>query len=300
MVGPINPKKIPNTISTLTYRDKYRLSALDQLLRQALVAEKICTVDRSDVKRIESPYGSQPSTVVQAIAGTYTPATYSTTNDTLTVSDEVIVSEHIFDFEQVLTNFDMFASRTNEMMFQVAASVDKYVLNNLLEEANQSYTTPTGGFTTASNVLTILGNLIAKVAGYKEAYYGNMYLVVENTDLPGIIQAASTHGFVRADNTLANGLVAGLLGVDIHVVRTGTFDDSADDNGSTSGTTIWTNANHRLFGVKGVSTYAAPRGVRFEEKMVSGKTGREIVVYGYIGHKLWTSKRDLVVDITLA
>lgn len=291
---------MPNTISSLTYRDKYRLSALDQLLRQSLVAEKICTVDRSDVKRIESPYGSQPTTVVQAIAGTYTPATFTTTNNTLTVTDEFIVSEHIFDFEQVLTQFDMFASRTNEMMFSVTAAIDKYVLNNLLEEGTGTYTTPAGGFTTASNVLTILGQLISKVAGYKEAYYGNMYCVIENTDLPGVIQAAATNGFVKADQTLNNGLVAGLLGVDFHVVRTGTFDDSADDNGSTAGTTIWTNNNHRLFGVKGVSTYAAPRGVRFEEKMVTGKTGREIVVYGYIGHKLWKSKEDLVVDITLA
>jgi hypothetical protein len=55
-----------------------------------------------------------------------------------------------------------------------------------------------------------------------------------------------------------------------------------------------------MFGVKNVATYAAPRGVRVEEKMVTGKTGKEVVVYGYIGAKVWTPKASLIVDITLA
>jgi hypothetical protein len=37
-----------------------------------------------------------------------------------------------------------------------------------------------------------------------------------------------------------------------------------------------------------------------EEKSVSGKTGKEIVVYAICGVKLWTPKAALVVDITLA
>jgi hypothetical protein len=61
-----------------------------------------------------------------------------------------------------------------------------------------------------------------------------------------------------------------------------------------------TNAGHRVFGVKNVATYASPRGIKVEEKGVSGKTGKEVVVYGYCGFKLWTTKASLVVDITLA
>jgi hypothetical protein len=59
-------------------------------------------------------------------------------------------------------------------------------------------------------------------------------------------------------------------------------------------------SGHRLFGVKNVCTYAAPRGIKMEEKYVSGYTGKEIVVYGYIGVKVWTPKAALTVDITLA
>jgi hypothetical protein len=55
-----------------------------------------------------------------------------------------------------------------------------------------------------------------------------------------------------------------------------------------------------MFGVKNVATYCAPRGVRFEEKAVSGLTGKEVVVYGYIGAKLWVPKQALIVDITLS
>lgn len=282
-----------NTTSTKTYRDKYRLSNLDKLLRQALIAEKVCLVDRSSVKTIQNPYGSQPTTTVQAIAGTYSVSAWTTTDNTLSVDDEFICPEHVFDFEQTLTKFDLFANRTDEQAFSVAAKIDNFILNNLLEDGTTSYTTPVGGFTTAANVNVIISNLIAKVAGYHDVYRG-LFLVIENTDLPGVIQASATNGFSFADAALNNGYVDSYMGVDIYVVRSGLFADA------TVGTKTYTNASHRVFGVKGCATYAAPQGVKVEEKMVSGKTGKEVVTYGYIGFKLWATKSDLIVDITLA
>lgn len=286
-----------NTLSTKTLRDKYRLASLDVLLRNALVAEKVCSVDRSDAKTIQSPYGSQPTSTVQALAGTYNAATFTTTNDELSVDDEVIVAEHIFDFENVLSQFDLFASRTDEMNNSVATAIDKWVLNELCERANGTYTTPTGGFTTASNINVIMSNLISKVMGYADAYRG-LFLVIENTDVPGFIQAQATNGFSYADAALNNGFMASYMGVDVYVVRTGTFVDATTT--SASGTKTWTNSGHRVFGVKGVSTYAAPRGIHYEEKGVTGKTGMEVACIGYIGFKAWTSKYDLLIDITLA
>ena len=282
-----------NTISSRTYRDKYRKATLEQLLRNALVAEKICEVDRSDAKTIDSPYGSQPATAVQAIAGTYTPADFTSTDDTLTVSDEFIVSEHIFDFEETLTRFDMFASRVDEMTYSIAAQVDKYVLNALTEDATGAYTTAAGGFTTAANINKIIADLSSGVMGYADAYKG-LFLVIENTDVTGFMQAQMTNGFSYSDAALNNGFMTTYGGVEIYVVRTGTFVDA------TIGTRAVTNAGHRVFGVKNVATYAAPRGIQFEEKGVSGKTGKEVVAYGYIGFKLWAPKTDLITDITLA
>lgn len=282
-----------NTISTKTYRDKYRMATLEKILRGALVAEKICEVDRSDAKTIQNPYSSQPTVTVQALAGTYSTADFTTTDDTLTVNNEFIVAEHIKDFEQVLTRFDLFATRTDEMAFQVAYAIDHFVLNNLLEDGTGTYTTPVGGFTTAANINVIMSNLISKVAGYAESYKG-LFLVLENTDITGVIQAHATNGFSFADAALNNGWMSSYMGVDIYVVRSGLFADE------TYGTTTYTNASHRVFGVKNVATYAAPRGVRFEEKAVSGKTGREVVCWGYIGFKLWSQRAALIIDITLA
>jgi hypothetical protein len=281
-----------NTIATRVYRDKYRQATLDHLLRRALVAEAVCAVDRSDVKRIESPYGSTPTAVVQAIAGTYSPAEYQTTDDTLTVTDEFIVSEHIFDFEEVLTRFDIFSSRVEQQAFEIANKVDRFVLNNLCEDGTGTYTTPAGGFA-AANINTIMSNLISKVAGFADSYNG-LFLVIEDTEVPGFIQAMATNGFSFADSALKNGFMNSYMGVDIYVTRSGTFADE------TLGTKTYTNAGHRVFGVKKVATYAAPRGVRFEEKAVSGKTGMEVVTFGYIGFKLWAPKVSLVVDITIA
>lgn len=286
-----------NTISTKTYRDKYRLANLDTLLRSALVAEKICMVDRSGAKTIQSPYGSQPTVTVQAIAGTYTPAAFTTTDDTLTVADEFIVAEHIYDFEQSLSNFNLFNNRLNEQQFAVANAIDKWVLNTLLEDGTGAYTTPTGGFTTASNVVEIMGDLLGKVAGYSETYNG-LYLVIEATDVPGFVKAQATNGFNFADVALKNGFMTNFMGVEIYVVKSGLFVD--ETTSTVSGTKTWTNAGHRVFGVKNITTYASPVDVKFEEKPVSGKTGMEVVTYGYIGFKAWAPKITLTVDITLA
>lgn len=282
-----------NTQSTYGERDKYFMSQYDIVLRNALVCEKICNVDNSDLKRIQNPYGSQPTATIQAVAGTYSVSAWTVTDDALTVTDEVIYGEHVFAHEEFFAVFDIAASRIDNMMYAVAFGIDKFVLNNLTEDATGAYTTPAGGFTTASNINTIMANLISKVAGYQEAYKG-LFLVIENTDLVGFAVAGATNGFSMADAVLKNGFMNEWMGVDIHVVRSGTFVSA------TLGTTTVTNSGHRVFGVKGVATYASPRGMQYEEKAVTGKTGREIVVFGLIGFKLWAQKAGLVVDITLA
>lgn len=281
-----------NTLSTKTLRDKYRSASLAQLLRRALIAEAICEVDRSGSKTIQNPYGSQPTVTVQALAGTYSVSTFTTTDSTLTVSYEVIIAEHVFDFEDTLSRFDLFASRTDEQNFAVAAAIDKYVLNTLVANAGQDYTAPTGGFGTAANLPTIVANLIAKVAGYSETYRG-LYLVLENIDLVGVIAQQVSYGVSYGDAALRNGLITTYMGVEIYVTRhqtffTGTLGDA------------FTNQGKRLFGVKKACTYAEPRGIRFEEKGVSGKTGMEVVTYGYIGAKVWANNSNLTVAITNA
>ena len=258
------------------------------------MAEKICDVDRSDSKYIWNPYGSAVTTTVQAIAGTYTVATYTSTDDTLTVADEFVASEHIYDYEKISQRGDIFQERMmKEIIPSIATSIDKYVVNNFLEDGTGSYTTPVGGFTTAANIAQIMGDLAGKVAGYADTYKG-LFLVIENTDVTGFLQAGVSSGFSFADMWLNNGWMGSYMGVDIFVLRTGTFSDS------TMGSKTFTNLNHRLFGVKGIATYCQPRDITYEEKGVTLKTGKEIVAVGYIGFKLWNAKKALAVDITLA
>ena len=250
-------------------------------------------VDNSDEKTIQNPYGSQPTATIQAVAGTYSVTAWTVTDDTLTVTDEVIYAEQIFAHDQFFAVFDIMASRLDNMMYSIAYGIDKYVLNNLVANATGSYTTPAGGFTTGGNINTILGNLLSKVAGFQNVSNGT-FLVIENTDLVGFATAGATSGFSVADSVLRNGLMNQWMGTDIYVVRSGTFVTA------TLGTTSVTNSGHRVFGVKNVASYASPRGLQYDEKGVSGKTGKEVVVYGLVGFKLWQQKRGLVVDITLA
>lgn len=280
-------------MSTYGDRDAYLQSQYDIVLRNALVTEKICNVDNSDNKRIQNPYGGQPTATIQAVAGTYSVTAWTITDDALTVTDEVIYAEHIFAHEEFFSKFDVAQSRLDNMMYAVAYGIDKFVLNNLCEDATGSYTTPAGGFTTAGNINTIMGNLVASVAGY-QGVTGAPFLVIENTDLVGFAIAGATNGFTMADATLKNGFMNSWMGVDIYVVRSGTFVSA------TLGTTTVTNSGHRVFGISGLATYASPRGIQYEEKGVTAKTGKEVVVYGLVGFKLWAQKAALFTDITIA
>jgi hypothetical protein len=282
-----------NTLSTYAGRDTYLKSQYEFVLRNALVAEKVCNVDRTDKQRIQNPYGGQPTATIQAVAGTYTVTAWTITDDALTVTDEVIYAEHIFAHEEFFAVFDVTKSRLDNMMYAVAYGIDKFVINNLCEDATGAYTTPAGGFTTAANINTIVGNLVGTVAGY-QGITGNPFLIIENTDLVGFAIAGATNGFTMADATLKNGFMNNWMGVDIYVVRSGTFVSA------TLGTTTVTNSGHRVFGISGIATYASPRGIQYDEKPVTLKTGKEVVVYGLVGFKLWSQRASLFTDITIA
>lgn len=284
-----------STLSTYTLRDKYFKSNLEVALRSALVSEKICRVDRSDLKRIQNPYITQQTAAIQAVAGTYSPSAMTTTDDALTVADEVVFGTHVFNFEEVTSNFNLMSDFFDDLTYSVAFKTDQFVLNVLTEDATGAYTTPAGGFTTAANIPVIMSNLLSKVAGYQSGTAGGLFLVIENTDVVGFAQAQVASGWSYADSALNNGFMGTYMGVEIFVVRSGMFVSTT--LGSRSDLT---NSGHRLFGVKGVATFASPRGIQYEEKGVSGKTGKEIVVYGLVGAKIWTPKSDLLVDITLA
>lgn len=287
-----------NTIGTSTigtsWRSKYFSSTLQQVLRKALVAEKICQVDRSDSFYIFNPYSNQPTAAIQALTGTYSVSAWTVTDDNLTVTDEVIYGEHVFDFERVMNSYNLMSARLDEIGYSIAYGIDYFVVNALCEDGTGAYTTPAGGFTTASNIPVIIANLCSKVMGFADAYKG-LFLVIENTDVVGFIQAQLASGFSYADSALNNGFLTSYAGVDIYVVRTGTFVTATIGTRSDI-----TNSGHRVFGVKDVATYASPRGVAYVEKPVSAKTGMEIEAHGYVGFKLWTQKAALVVDITLA
>jgi hypothetical protein len=283
-----------NTNGTTSWRKKWMPNILEGVLKSALVADKICDVDTSDVKYIENPYTSSATVTQQAIAGTYSVGTSTSTNDTLTVTEEFVWSEQIYDFEKIAQLADLKQKRSKEAMATMAVAIDKYVLNNLLDVGTGTYTTPAGGFSTAANVNQIFADLFGKFTGYANSYDG-LYVVIENTDVTGIIQAGAVNGFNFADMWLKNGLLTNYMGIDIYVVRSGTFVTA------TLGTTAYTNSGHRLAGVKGISTIARP-GARMTwmEKEVSGKTGVECALAAYVGHKAWYQKLALTIDITLA
>lgn len=286
----------PTLATNRAFRDKYKMNRLNSNLRTMLVAEAICQKDTSGNMRIQSPFGSNPTVAITAITGDYTPSTYTVTDDTLTVTDEIKIAEQVYDFERIISDLNFLDSRIDEQSFAVAQKVDQYVLNVLARDAlaGNDYTTPVGGFTVTGNIVPIFGAILARVAGFSEAYPTNYFVVLENADTAGLYAAGVQNGFRRADESIQNGVIGEFMGIDIYVVRAGTFVSA------TIGTQTFVNAGHRVAGCKGVATYAMPGDFRFEEKGVSGKTGMEVVTYAYLGAKVWTPKAGLFVDIILA
>lgn len=286
-----------NTQNSVTFvlRHKYFKASLEQALRNRLISREIFTWDTSGLKTIENPYISTDGTAtIQAVAGTYSTTNLATTEDTLFVNDEVVVPTHIFDFEQKFSQFDLFADFADNLNYQLALNMDKFALNKVLSQATGTYTTPAGGFTTPTNIPKIIGDLLGRVAGYAGGVDNNPFLVVESTDVTGFIQMAMSSGFNYADSALRNGFSGNIGGVDVYVIRSGTFVTA------TLGTLAATNSGRRLFGIKKMAVVANPGGMQYEEKLVSGKTGREVVAYGYIGTKVWAPQASLFVNITLA
>ena len=288
-----------NTLSTYSSRHKYFSSNLHQALRNALVAEKICKVDRTDLKTIENPYITATTATIQAVAGTYTTSAMTVTDDALSVNDEVIDSTHVYRFESLTSNFDLISDFLDELIYRVSEKVDIFVLNKVLSLATGTYTTPAGGFSSATNVLTIISELLGKVGGYQSGVASKPFLVVENTDMGGIILAQASSGYAYADAALHNGLQTNIMGVDVFVVRTGTFQTA------TIGTLSATNSGRRLFGVSNLAVFAWPRGVEYKEIDVpagsgTGRLGKEIVAVAYTASTIWVPHRALFVNITLA
>lgn len=282
-----------NTLSTYSLRHKYFQANLQQALYNSLIAEKICTVDRTDLKTIENPYITATTATLQAVAGTYTVNAMTVTDNSLSVNDEVLDATQIYDFEMKTANFDLMADFLDELIYRVSYNIDLFVINKILNLASGTYSTPVGGFTTASNIAVIMSNLLSKVAGYQSGLASNPFVVIESTDLVGFAQAQVASGFSYSDAALNNGFMSNYMGIDIYVIRTGTFQTA------TLGTLTATNSGHRLFGISNLAVYASPRGVQYEEKGVTGKTGKEVVAYGYIGCIVWTPHLPLFVNITL-
>lgn len=285
-----------NTIGTSTlsevWRIKYAQSKLDLALKTALVAEKVCRVDRSGAKYISNPYLTALTSTAAAIDGDYSVADWTSTDQALNVTEQATSSVHLREFEETLSRADLFGSLVEEMGAQVAVTVDKYVLNYMCNNAGETYVTAASGFTNPGNINKIIGDLTGKVSGHSDSYKG-LFLVVENTDLTGFIQAGMSNGFNFSDATLNNGFAGVYGGVEVYIVRSSTFVTA------TIGTLSATNSGKRLFGVKGMHTYAAPKGIQYDEKKVTAKTGREIVAWANYGAAVWTQKANLLVAITL-
>lgn len=282
-----------NFTEATAYRKLWMPNLFQEFLFKAAIIKPLVDYRTDNVKFIENPYGSA-GTITQntSILGTYSVNASTITADTQTVTEEFVWSEQVYTFEKVASVADVKGSRMKDAMGQLAYAVDKYSLNALCTNAGGSYSTPSGGFS-QTNALVIAANLAAKLVGFA-ATYSNKYIVIEPSDLPGVLLAMFGNGFATSDRALQNGFLQSWAGFDWYVCGASTFVTA------TLGTVSFTNLNHRVAGVKGTATLLMPVGdMQWMEKEVSGKTGVELALVAYANLKVWFQKAALTINITL-
>lgn len=267
------------------------MGRLDHNLRRRAIAAEIFTVDASGRKYVDNPYVTTTGANSGTMGGTLTLGDATVTNDRFEVTEWVHETVHIYDFENRFNDFDLFAGSIDEMTSNVALEADKIALNKVADQAGINIDTPSGGFAQA-NVDQIFGDIAGAFAGYAETMNG-VYLVIENTEVSGMVQKQILTGFSFADAAAKNGFAGEYAGVEIFVTRTGTFVDA------TVGTGTYTNANVRLCGVKNTASFAMLRDGGYREVEVSLKTGKEVSVFGYVDANVWATKANLTATVTL-
>ena len=271
-----------NTISSRTYRDVLRKESFQEYTKMALVAKEIAMEDTSGDKVIQNPYSSQPTPSVGAITGTYTVSDFTTTDESLSVADQVTIAERINDFEELLTKPNLFLDRTDKMTNAIAEEIDKYILDKLATGAGNTNVSVAGGFT-STNVIPTLASIVGELAGYSNFKLNGAYIVIGNSAVPAFIQAQIGNGFMMSDLAIKNGLFTNHAGVNIYVVR----DDQLPTN------TV-------IAGISKQATWANPGGLRVQEKPVPLATATEVVYFAYIGAKVWSETADLTMNISTA
>ena len=279
------------TLSDYTNRREYLMSKLNVNLKTKTVANDIFRIENTDSKTVLCPYITVTDAQAGAITGTYVLGDATTVDETLTVDRQIITAIHLLDHETRFAEFSLGKQAMDEFASKSTILLDQWSLNMAVKNAGQTSAIKTFAKTTAVDDILELKNL---VAGYEESFDGNFYLVVENTESAGIEKAGAVAGFVYQDRILNGQRVKTLVGVDIHVVRAGTFVDA------TIATDAFTNLNNRLFGVRKTATLALNNGVSYEELSVSLKTGKEMRSVMYAGFKNWTPRATLTVNVPLS
>jgi len=269
-----------NTIGTEVYRRKYVSAMLQKRLLKTLVAQDISRKFTWGTKYIDNPYGAAATANSGSIDGTYAVADYVTTNDRLTTDTQVDASNHIYKFEQTLSQFDLYTERMEELVDAVGEKIDSNVLQAYYTGAGT--TSAHSGAVTAANIDDLFAEVLALGAGYRNAT-GKHYIVLTQVQVPVLTLWASTQGFNFADAALKNGKVAEVFGVQVYVVLSGQFATST-----------------LLAGVKGVNSYIIADDFDIDEKKVTGKTGKEIAVVANMGTKVWAQKAALTMAISIA
>jgi ElaB/YqjD/DUF883 family membrane-anchored ribosome-binding protein len=264
---------------------------LQARLETRLIVWDIFEVDTSNTYVHHNPYQST-STATNSVVSSpaYTVADFSITEDSLTVNKRAYVSEHVDNYDELFSRYDLAMERAKEHADRIKKTIDKDSLQTV---------TTTSGIQLVDNATLggAAGNITLSTSNIDEVFDaarikldeadvdtdGELFAVLRPKDISKLRLFASTAGFNTADETFKNGKVGRYMGFDIYM------SNNLYTNGGSA---------YPLFGAKKSAFIALPEsGIGFEAKSVSGKFGKEIVSHKFHNSKVWNNNLPKLVKV---
>lgn len=219
-----------NTIGDGAFRQLW-MAGVQEDLDKKLVAKGISTTDSRASRLFHNPFNSTPVGTNGTRQTTYTIEDMTSTDDTLTVQQRATAAEHIDNYEQMMTSYDLMSQQEQRQAYRIADFIDQYVLNKPVGFSGVRKidngvmgggASDSAAYVTSS---TNINGVPTKIAQYLALGNGAMekglFWVVSPYEMANITSYAQSHGFNVADSSISSGY-QGVIGkafggVDVYV-----------------------------------------------------------------------------------
>jgi hypothetical protein len=280
----------------IIYKNEY-LTKLQERLSDESLVEKVCKMEYTDVQVLHNPYQTSAAAVAHTRGTGYTPSAVTTTDDTITINQGLIVPEYIDRADMAQKSFSDWMAIAEDQAVSLKEGLETAMLAAHAQWTDFTNVSIGGAGTnitvSESNIEDIITGVkreIREAKGGKMANRNGIFFIWRPADFELLEKYLAAQGFSNADRILVNGADRGVRAFGAEHYYT---------NLNTSG--------HLFAGVKGVnhcgickSTYGEI--VETDDPVVSGAQISGIGIISRLDYQFeaWVNVKPILFDIAVA